>query len=172
MNITDIGKYLEHQGWSDDQIDEYLAHFGVKGMKWGVRRQKKEQNKGSAKTVSNHDVRNRNLKIAAGVLAVAAVGIVGQRYASDTIRNAKLGDVNARLSSMSDKQKREVGARLAQSINKNVPISAVRPTTVRTTSSKTQIDAFHKYLNALESDLHLATPTASELARAGKTLGI
>lgn len=38
MNIVDIGTHLEHQGFSDDEIDEYLEHFGVKGMKWGTRR--------------------------------------------------------------------------------------------------------------------------------------
>jgi hypothetical protein len=45
MNITEIGKHLEHQGWSDDAIDEYLSHFGVKGMKWGVRREARQKNR-------------------------------------------------------------------------------------------------------------------------------
>lgn len=42
MNIDEVGEYLEHQGLTDDDIDEVLAHFGVKGQKWGVRRAKKQ----------------------------------------------------------------------------------------------------------------------------------
>jgi len=38
LEIDQLGDYLEHNGLSDDEIDEVLAHFGVKGMKWGVRR--------------------------------------------------------------------------------------------------------------------------------------
>lgn len=45
MNIVEIGEHLEHQGWSDDAIDEYLEHFGVKGMKWGVRREARQRNR-------------------------------------------------------------------------------------------------------------------------------
>lgn len=34
-----IGDALEHSGLTDDEIDKYfLEHAGVKGMKWGVRR--------------------------------------------------------------------------------------------------------------------------------------
>lgn len=36
-----IGNTLEHQGLTDDEIDNYfLEHHGVKGQKWGVRRSK------------------------------------------------------------------------------------------------------------------------------------
>lgn len=36
--IDTLGSYLEHKGFTDDDIDEYfLEHFGVKGMKWGTR---------------------------------------------------------------------------------------------------------------------------------------
>lgn len=38
--LDKVGLALEHSGMSDDEIDSYfLEHFGVKGMKWGVRRQ-------------------------------------------------------------------------------------------------------------------------------------
>lgn len=39
-NYVDIlGEFLEHSGFSDDQIDDYfLEHHGVKGMRWGQRR--------------------------------------------------------------------------------------------------------------------------------------
>lgn len=39
IDIDELGEFLEHQGLTDDQIDDYfLAHYGVKGQKWGVRR--------------------------------------------------------------------------------------------------------------------------------------
>lgn len=38
MDYDQIGTFLEHEGLSDEQIDEYFEHHGVKGQKWGVRR--------------------------------------------------------------------------------------------------------------------------------------
>jgi hypothetical protein len=35
--ILRIGTSLQHMGFSDDQIDDYFEHHGVKGMHWGVR---------------------------------------------------------------------------------------------------------------------------------------
>lgn len=44
--IDEIGLVLEHGGMSDNDIDTYFAHHGVKGMKWGERRKRnKELNK-------------------------------------------------------------------------------------------------------------------------------
>jgi hypothetical protein len=36
-----LAHMLEAKGMTDDEIDEYLEHFGVKGMRWGVRRQRR-----------------------------------------------------------------------------------------------------------------------------------
>lgn len=42
-DYTTIGELLEHKGLSDDEIDAYfLEHYGVKGMRWGVRQARKE----------------------------------------------------------------------------------------------------------------------------------
>jgi hypothetical protein len=38
MDVDEIGTYLEHKGLSDDQIDDFFAHYGIPGMRWGVRR--------------------------------------------------------------------------------------------------------------------------------------
>lgn len=39
MNVDEVGTYLEHQGFSDAEIDDvFLEHFGVRGMKWGQRK--------------------------------------------------------------------------------------------------------------------------------------
>ena len=41
-DILVIGTMLEEKGFSHSQIDEYfLEHFGVAGMKWGVRRNRR-----------------------------------------------------------------------------------------------------------------------------------
>ena len=47
MNWTDfdidrLGADLEHDGMSDSEIDEFFAHYGVPGMKWGVRKAKNQ----------------------------------------------------------------------------------------------------------------------------------
>lgn len=39
--IDVIGLMLEDKGLTHSEIDSYLEHRGVKGMKWGVRRQQK-----------------------------------------------------------------------------------------------------------------------------------
>lgn len=39
--VFEIGSALEHSNMSDDEIDTYLEHYGVKGMKWGVRRERR-----------------------------------------------------------------------------------------------------------------------------------
>lgn len=42
MNVDTAGSYLEELGFSDDAIDAYFEHHGVKGMQWGVRRAEKK----------------------------------------------------------------------------------------------------------------------------------
>lgn len=39
--ISEIGSMLESKGLTHSEIDAYFAHRGVKGMKWGVRREQK-----------------------------------------------------------------------------------------------------------------------------------
>lgn len=40
-----VGTVLEHGGYSESEIDEYLAHHGVKGMKWGERKAARQRNR-------------------------------------------------------------------------------------------------------------------------------
>jgi hypothetical protein len=41
--IDDIGSMLEANGMTHEQIDRYFEHSGVPGMKWGVRRERRQQ---------------------------------------------------------------------------------------------------------------------------------
>lgn len=92
MNIDQIGEFLEHQGLSDEAIDEYFVHAGVPGMKWGVRKQQRLANKSIKLTAKLADLDRksdrvtqrrerlmvaipkvkRNLKIVGGVIGTAA----------------------------------------------------------------------------------------------------
>lgn len=58
MNIDQIGDFLEHQGLSDEQIDEYFEHHGTKGMKWGVRRAARRGNRALNKASRHKDSQN------------------------------------------------------------------------------------------------------------------
>lgn len=40
VDVEKLGMFLEHQGFSDEAIDAYFEHHGVKGQKWGVSRSK------------------------------------------------------------------------------------------------------------------------------------
>lgn len=64
MNIVDIGTHLEHQGWDDDSIDEYLAHFGVKGMRWGSRKSQAQQARSArARGMGPNQLRSENARV-------------------------------------------------------------------------------------------------------------
>lgn len=41
MDVDVIGQMLEDKGLTHEEIDAYFEHAGVKGMKWGVRRQRR-----------------------------------------------------------------------------------------------------------------------------------
>lgn len=50
MNVDEVGDILEHQGLTDEEIDDFFEHHGVKGMRWGQRRARnRELNRASRK---------------------------------------------------------------------------------------------------------------------------
>lgn len=71
-----IGTTLEHQGLTDDQIDDYfLEHHGVKGQKWGVRRAEKRAAKGPDRFGNrNNDVVQRRIDRVSRVASGTASG--------------------------------------------------------------------------------------------------
>lgn len=78
--IEIIGVTLEGGGFTHAEIDEYFEHSGVRGMKWGVRRQLNKQRVMGTITRANEDALDhdtqRKLKIAAGVGAVVVAGVL------------------------------------------------------------------------------------------------
>jgi short subunit dehydrogenase-like uncharacterized protein len=42
MDFDKLAEDLHHQGMSDEEIDDFFAHYGVPGMKWGVRKAKNQ----------------------------------------------------------------------------------------------------------------------------------
>ena len=46
MDVILMGTFLEQQGFSDEAIDDYLEHHGVRGQRWGV---KNSSSKGSTR---------------------------------------------------------------------------------------------------------------------------
>ena len=59
---------------TDEDVDVFLEHFGIKGMHWGVRKDRGTSSQpAQAKTPFDHTKRNRNLKIAGAVIGAAVI---------------------------------------------------------------------------------------------------
>ncbi|ADD81020.1 gp022 [Rhodococcus phage ReqiPoco6] len=71
----------------DDSIDNFLAHYGVKGMKWGQRKKHKESKK-EYKARTKKELAEYNEKKAFSIASRAAVGkenvIVKTKFGGDT----------------------------------------------------------------------------------------
>ncbi len=78
-----------------DDVDNYLAHFGVKGMRWGVRKERDESDEASAARRE----RFKKAAIATGVLTVAA----GSAYVAYTLnKDGKLPVKSLRPNAVKD----------------------------------------------------------------------
>jgi hypothetical protein len=100
MNVDEIGTYLEHLGLNDVEIDDFFEHHGVKGQRWGVRRQKRPMtpteakyklekqsikneyklNKKDIKVGQKNEQAKRRLIVGAGVVATGLVAYGGYKY--------------------------------------------------------------------------------------------
>jgi len=60
MTPEQIGEILEARGASDEEIDAYLEHHGVKGMHWGVRRARITAEKNARAASGKERFGNRN----------------------------------------------------------------------------------------------------------------
>lgn len=59
------------------ELSDFLAHYGVKGMRWGVRKSNSESNNSTPSTSSK---KKTAAKVATGV-AIAGVTLLGAKYA-------------------------------------------------------------------------------------------
>ena len=76
MDPEIFANMLSAKGLSDEEIDNALAHFGVKGMRWGQRKAKEISN--SPKTRSASD--NKAVRLtAAGISGYAVARTIGSR---------------------------------------------------------------------------------------------
>ncbi len=69
---------------ADDVVDDFLAHYGVRGMKWGIR---KESSNGPRKPLTKKQKLAVAGTAAAGVTAIVAGAFIAARY------NVKLKDM-------------------------------------------------------------------------------
>lgn len=73
--------------------DAFLAHYGIKGMKWGVRKRKEDSGTDEKSSSTGFNLKNpkvRNAAIAAGaVTAIVAGGLIARHY------HVKLRDIPA-----------------------------------------------------------------------------
>lgn len=81
MSLTETR--LNTIGSPQDSVETFLAHYGVKGMKWGIRKRSDEDSK-DRKALGKFDLKNpkvRNAAIAAaGITAIAAGAFIASRY--------------------------------------------------------------------------------------------
>jgi hypothetical protein len=76
MDIDSVGKQLEDRGLTDEQIDEFLEHHGVKGQKWGVRRATKLQSMSKQTVERNLNVQRKVGTVGAAYVGAKATGLV------------------------------------------------------------------------------------------------
>lgn len=89
---------------SDDQqvdvVDTFMAHFGVKGMKWGVRRRPKTAERVTVTTSPGGRVRargGRNLPASPDAIRAAKLGQRARKSSTNSLTNKELSDLVQRL---------------------------------------------------------------------------
>jgi hypothetical protein len=100
MDANEIGEYLEHQGLNEKEIDNFFAHYGVKGMRWGVMSKRRPMTSTEAKyKLEKQSIKNnykldkkdikvgqkneqakRRLIVGAGLVATGLVAYGGYKY--------------------------------------------------------------------------------------------
>lgn len=125
---------------SDVAVDEFLEHFGTKGMKWGVRKQ--PTSSGSSKP------KHSKKKIVAG--AVVAAGVVGVGVILAKNHNIKVGEIqrNAKLKAQNDIIKKH----FEQQLKTNPSFATMTPAKLMAQHNASKAE-FDRFLTLRERDL-------------------
>jgi hypothetical protein len=67
---------------SEEEIGEFLAHYGVLGMKWGVRRSEQGSGRSSRSPAQGGHARLKKAAVTGGIVVAAALVASGAYYAS------------------------------------------------------------------------------------------
>lgn len=84
----------------------YLEHYGVPGMKWGVRKARSER---TPEEAAARSARNKKIAKTAAVVGVAAVAAVGAVYVNRQIKQANLNTKVAQLNNATARRKQAHG---------------------------------------------------------------
>lgn len=91
----------ENLAHADLKVDNFLAHFGVKGMKWGVRKSTKPASASSGNTTARLSYQSQNTpenrkaaraKVKAGAATMAEAHLAATKSTGHRVVNAMLGD--------------------------------------------------------------------------------
>lgn len=97
--------------------DEYLIHYGVKGMKWGVRRKSSSYYSGKSDSL-----KKKNVKYAS---KVATTNAKASKYEKKAIKTAKRGDTDKSTKySMKAANLRQKSAKYQKKIANNMKLSS------------------------------------------------
>jgi hypothetical protein len=85
-DILELGHMLEGKGLSDEEIDNVLIHYGVRGMKWGVRRDRAAQIKSAQKELKGFKKNARGIvKEGRRASSPEARAVAAQRYKREVV---------------------------------------------------------------------------------------
>jgi hypothetical protein len=115
MTPEQIGEYLEHRGATDEEIEDFLEHFGMRGMRWGVRKDIGPSGK----------VRTTRSAGSKATIVVGALGgsMVGTKVASKIFRNHQMAAVT--IGSAAAAGAAIMGARVARTmVDKHANVKA------------------------------------------------
>lgn len=85
LDLEYLCHMLEDNDASDEEIEDFLEHFGVKGMRWGQRKSRQEGGSGrkSQTTAAGKARFGRNLTL--GIIGGAAAGLTLAALAKSTM---------------------------------------------------------------------------------------
>lgn len=111
-------EYIAHDIYTLGSLndDEYLEHFGVKGMKWGHRKERVSTGKKKNKKSLTAEQKKRLKKVAIGVGVAAGIGAAaygGYKLNKKIVKNLTTKDMRNALSNK--KLKNEAASRALQS---------------------------------------------------------